>query len=87
MGEFETKLKDQKREQARVRQMLHRKNAIDDVEEAFIESQAREKQSQKSAKMTDNEEGFRQQLDREKQSQRSAVRSDNEAGFRQKTIY
>ena len=84
MEEFETKLKDQKREQARVRQMLHRKNAMDDVEEAFIESQTRENQSQKSTKMTDNEEGLRQKPDGEKQFQRSPVRSDNEEGFREK---
>ena len=35
MGELVMELKDQKREQARVRQMLHRKNARADNEEEF----------------------------------------------------
>ena len=50
MRDLEMELKNQKREQARVRQMLHRKNAMDDVEDAFIESQIREKHSQKKCK-------------------------------------
>ena len=84
MEELEKVLKDQKRKQASVRQMLHRKNAKKDDEDAFKESQTRKKQSQRCAEIADDEDGFRHKLAREKRFQRSAERTDDEEGFRHK---